>query len=377
MMSDSPIMVPFLSVLDDQQQRLVTTVGLIYSRHGRWPTWQYIEETLERENFNAAQILTSIQREPTNSYGYVWPTHSGTPGYSDQIGLTIAGLATIQAAEPTVAYFLRFVSSIGTIRSSIDLDPFEEIKPTTTRDEISALRRPFVPINQRLLELLHHEPATWHCELVDTSSENWRISLPPELRRFAGVSSVEDYLDRLRTLLIPVRTSNEVPYYSPFTLPAAIDYLDVVWQLNFGNPLVVPPGVERSARLAFDASTPEEVDSRLSALAELLKNLQVQGVKGKGGHPLERLGAFLETHLPQEVHERINKAVQLLDDVRRLRTGGQHFSANTETVGPLNRLGIGFPVSDWPMAWQQIQKSVATAFDAIRDELQASTVDEK
>ena len=61
-----------------------------------------------------------------------------------------------------------------------------------------------------------------------------------------------------------------------------------------------PPGVERSARLAFDAGSPDEVDSRLSALAELLKGLQVPGLPGVGGHALQRLGPFLESQLPIE-----------------------------------------------------------------------------
>ena len=62
-------------------------------------------------------------------------------------------------------------------------------------------------------------------------------------------------------------------FRSPFTLPASIDYLDAVWRLRFGNRLVAPPGIERSARLAFTATSPEEADSRLSALAEVFKGL--------------------------------------------------------------------------------------------------------
>jgi hypothetical protein len=52
---------------------------------------------------------------------------------------------------------------------------------------------------------------------------------------------------------------------SPFDLVATFDYLDVIWRLKFKAPLVALPGAERVARMATDATSSEEFDSRLSA----------------------------------------------------------------------------------------------------------------
>lgn len=136
------------------------------------------------------------------------------------------------------------------------------------------------------------------------------------------------------------------------------------------------PGVERSARLALDASSPEEVDSRLSALSELLKGLKVSGQSGIDGHPVERLLTFLKSKLPKEAHERINQAIKVLDDVRRLRNGGQHYGASHDPAAVLVRLGVGYPVLNWSIALRHIQRTVATAFYDLRDEIQASVEDQ-
>jgi hypothetical protein len=224
--------------------------------------------------------------------------------------------------------------------------------------------------------LLQKEPATWHCQF-NPPTEGWEeVELSPEVRRFAGVRTVEDYLSRLR-LVLGHKDRAEPTFYSPFTLAASIDYLDAVWQLHFGDTLVSPPGVERSARLAFAATSAEEADSRFSALAELLKDLRVPGVPGVGGHALERLVPFLVSVLPPESHERIRGAVAQLDAARHIRAAAQHSGARSQSVDSYTRLGISHPVSDWPGTWKQVQAVIATAFDSIRDELQASDLDTK
>ena len=100
------------------------------------------------------------------------------------------------------------------------------------------------------------------------------VELAPQVRRFADLRDVDDFLERLGSMMAEARQPSEAPVLaSPFTLPAAFGYLDTVWQLKFGNPLSVPPGLERSARLVLDVATADEADTALSALAEVLKNL--------------------------------------------------------------------------------------------------------
>ena len=364
---------PLLADLNREQQILIEEIAKVFLEHSDWPTWQYIEETLERKNLDAEILWASLPREYSLDYGYVWPPTLSTPTALQRIGLTIAGLGKVPIAQTYVDNFLALVRAIGSIRSNIRLDPFADTKPTVTRDDVVGSRWPPIMMDKSLLAFLDHEPATWRCQVITTSEDDWSIELAPSIRRFADITSLEDYLARLRELLVPTETPPIATVDSPFTLPASVDYLDVVWRLRFEKrPLVVPPGVERSAKLAFNAVTQEEVDNRLSVLAELLKNLQVPGVDGIGGHPLQRLGPFLARELPSESHERVDEAMQLLDAARMIRTGGQHHSAQSETVAAYSRLGLSFPVVDWPAAWQQIQRVVATALNDIRDEIYAS-----
>jgi len=120
------------------------------------------------------------------------------------------------------------------------------------------------------------------------------------------------------------------------------------------------------------AGGPEEADSRLSALAELLKGLRVPGVPGLDGHPLQRLAPFLECQLPPESHERVRKAVAVLDAARQVRTAAQHTGARATVEDACAVLGLNYPVVDWTTGWQQVQIVVADACAALSDELRAA-----
>lgn len=320
-------------------------------------------------------VLAGMPREPTHNYGFIWPTRHGLPMPQDQIGLTIAGLRHVQAASSLVTGLCSLISALGTIRSEIALDPFANERPRVTMRQAAEVESklrgfPIPRIDKSFLPFLTKEPSAWNCQVVDNSSDDWVIELSPVIRRFAGLKDVDDYLDRLNLVLIPGDEAATSLFVSPFTLPAALDYLDTVWRLKFKAGLLVPPGIERSARLAFDVSTSEEADSALSALAEVLKSLQVPG--GSGGHPLQRLGPFLANEISPEAMPSVDDAIALLNAVRQLRASSQHVGAQPEAVSAFARLGLVYPVSDWGMAWRQVQGAVGHACDILRRELHAS-----
>ena len=185
---------------------------------------------------------------------------------------------------------------------------------------------------------------------------------------------MEDYLERTRILVAGERAPERLGLSpSPFTLPAALDYLDVVWQLKSGKPLLGRPGLERSARLAFTVESGEEANSALSALAEVLKTLQVSGVEGVGGGPLDRIELFLSTRLPEESMDRIRASVGILKAAQSIRHGQQHAGSETSKIGAYEVLGLQYPIYDWRGAWSQIQAEVSSAADALREEIHASS----
>jgi hypothetical protein len=355
-----------------EQQALLDAVARIYLEHEKWPTWQWLNEMLERDGFEATSILASFPR--TTSYGYSYlRAINPSPQPLEKVRLTVAGLSQVQDARVRVSAFIKFVGVLGTLRSKIILDPFGEIQPTIDRREVLSFIFPSIAVGEELLELLAGEPPLWNSQVMHQTDSGWSLLyVPPLTRRFAGVNTIDGYFEVFSRFLAAEEERPDETLLSPFTLPASIDFLDAVWQNRFHKPLVVPPGVERSARLAFTATTIEEADSRLSALAELLKNLAVPGTPGVDGHPLERMKAFLLGRLPSEASERVTNAIDVLDAARRMRVGGQHHGASPVTIAACARLNIAYPVSDWSEAWSRIQAKATAAVDAIRDEIQAS-----
>ncbi len=353
------------------QQQLIDILGSVYLEHGQWPSWAYVEEKMERLDLDGAAVLASLPRGAHN-YGAVWPMRQGAPTPDTRVGLTVAGMSNLAGGELVVDAFVRLVGAMAAFRADVELDPFSDTRPRMTRGDVLALAGAFEVDEGRLLDLMQKEPPTWHCQANRPSPDDWTIELAPEIRRFAGVRDVAGYLDRLSRYTSPPARAPEEKLVSPFTLPGSIDYLDAVWRLRFGERLVVPPGVERSARLAYAAASPEETDNRLSALAELLKQLNVPGAPGVSGHPLSRLRRFLTDALPQEAHARVYGAIEVLDAARQARAASQHQAAQRDAIDAYHVLGLSFPVTNWSAAWQRIQAVVTLAFDAIRDELQAN-----
>ena len=339
-------------------------------QNGKWPRWAWVDELLDSRGLDSAAVYQSFPKEFSVGYGYL-SSQRVVPGDLDQVSLTVAGLSHVTIAQPLVRLFLDLLNAFGTYRSRISLDPFGDTQPSGERAQVLAGRTEALN-ESRVLPLFTHEPPTWHITF-DPQLENWeRVVLPAVLRRFAGVQSVSDYLERLGTYLLPVVSNTNEPVPSPFTLPAAIDYLDVVWRLRYGEQLVTPPGVERSARLAFTATTDEEADSRLSALAELLAGLQVPRTPGARRHALQYLREFLDNDLPPESVERVHRNIDILNCARIVRVGAQHNTTRTQLVDALAKLGLTYPVIDWSDGWRHIQNEAANAFNAIRDEIQAA-----
>lgn len=144
----------------------------------------------------------------------------------------------------------------------------------------------------QLRQLLEHEPAIPRPTSVEG---NWRIKLHPELRRYDGVRDATDYLDRVAAFLMPAAEISPPMYPSPLTLPDALGYLDAVWRLHFQEALIKLPGAIQSARLAVDVGSVEEFQAAMSALGEILADLQAPGVDGGAGdrrvaHDGDRVG---------------------------------------------------------------------------------------
>jgi hypothetical protein len=120
--------------------------------------------------------------------------------------------------------------------------------------------------------------------------------------------------------------------------------------------------------LAFDAGNEDEFRSRCSALMDLVKNWNAPGVPGAGGgHPLQRLADYLAAHLDENDTADASAAIDVLEAVRRIRTGQQHAHRSHEALAALNEFGVVGPPFDWTAAWSTIRERVTIAVLDLRD----------
>jgi len=195
-----------------------------------------------------------------------------------------------------------------------------------------------------------------------------------QLLHYADVGlDLPEYVRRIvSNFFQPAALSRARVVSSPLSLPASLGYLDTAWRIAIATKehLVVVSSPERTATLAFDAGTREEYLERISALGDILKSLNVPaGGAQKGGHALERLGAYLTAKLPAESHSRVADALDRLDQVRHIRNGGGHAEAEPAALRAYRSLGIEVPITDWGGAWNILRQLTIEALDALRDEL--------
>lgn len=372
---------PLLSPLDDDQRLLLETIARPFLNANDWPYYQYVEGRLDGRDLDAAGILATLPRvshpHPQGlRYGLTWLEQ---PGRDDsRVALTIAGMAHVPALAGVVEYFLDVLRFLVARRGDAHFEPFEVVSIEITSDDVREHFGAASLYADLTYALLDREPATWSGSRGVEPGGRWRRDLDRELRHFASVSGVEDYLDRVAAYLVPPSPRRPVVVQSsPLDLATAFDYFDVVWHNAFGQHVFRVPNAERMTKLAFDVETVDEFDSRLSGLADLLKNLLVPGAPGvAGGHPIERLAPFLESRLPNSSSERLRDAASVLFAITRIRNVRQHGAASATVVEALREVGLPYPLMDWSTDWEVIRARATEAVNVLREEIQTAHVPE-
>jgi hypothetical protein len=180
------------------------------------------------------------------NYSLVRRGHSTSP--DTLVKLTIAGFAHIPEHADVVDMFLAVLNELANRRAEAAYDPHQVIEVIVSGSElVDQLGISSHPMAAILPDILDGEPATWHGS-GNVAASDWKHTVSPFVRRFRAVSGVDDYLLRLRAFIVPAAPAAEPVVVSPLSLAAAFDYLNVVWQLRFGDGLLTIPSVERSAR---------------------------------------------------------------------------------------------------------------------------------
>jgi hypothetical protein len=356
------------SPLPDAVRLLCAVADGFGTARGEWPVWQYVVRQLDDEAPDAEKLLQGL---PTWQHHYrpiFWNSSTVVPAPGDAIQLTVHGMvhARHPATEPLVAGFLAALRLAGEKQREIEPVPTKavevELQGSAFTDEVNKRAGSSLSSGQ-LLAVLNHEPATWTG--VQGTAENWTWDLTwARLRPYRDVHTAEEYLARLEEL-VGVAGFAASPIGLPaMALPDAFDHLDLAWRLVVKAPLLRIPRAAMAAKLALPAISVEEFESRCSALADLLNNLQVSG----DGPALQAMKGQLSELLRAE-DARAHTAVDVLRNVVALRAGQQHHGADIRAERARAALGLTRFGSDWAGSWDQLRSVTVEALATIREEL--------
>jgi hypothetical protein len=369
-MIDPNTLDPLLAPLPEDVRALLRIVGKAMLTIGGPPVYQYVQGELGRLGYDAEAVFGRLPTFAAGHTVYTLARRDRSGLDHDPVKLTIAGMAHLPELESTVAMFLRVVRELAIRRANAPFDPARVISVKVAGVQLVAdLGLHEEPLVGLLPDLLQGEPSTW-IGAHASDETGWAVEPSALVRHFATVTDVNDYVTRLRDWMAPAVPVCAPKPVSPFGLVVAFDYLDVVWQLQFGRKLVHLPSAERVASLTVGVAGVAEFTDRLSALGEMFKGLDVPA---SGNGTFDRLLTYLPLHLPPAAMPRIRTAIDLLRKATDLRNGGQHYDAASQAARALPTFGLTFPISDHAAAWQAVQAHVIAALDTIREEIRAAT----
>jgi hypothetical protein len=365
------------------QLRILEFITEGFVHHREWPVFDYVAGHFEAEGINVWSELRSLPTHPQGYYAVDLPTNR-EPDPGGRIALTMLGLFQAEAMGAHTHLDSPFLFALTTLAAIRRDTPRTYNAPRsfkiTSGELLERLAGAFDDelTPQGLRDLFAREPPFWGSAFQGDSDDGWEMTITPAVLQFYGVTDIRDYLSRVVAMLTLPAFEAIPATPSPLGLVAAVDYLDTVWRLAHDNAphLFNFHSAQATAQLAFDANTPAEFESRMSALGDMLRTYKLptagetQSAKSKKGRdkPLTPLERHLVALLP-ESSDRIKTAIETLGHLIDVRDGGQHSGARGKGAVALAALGVGYPPRSWPDAWNAISAKAIEALDAIREEL--------
>lgn len=381
-----------LKPLTEEQQWVVDVIGgAFWKEHFTWPTFLYVEAEMDNRGHDLREVLATfpmIGGGRNQFYGALSSLpHIASINETQELKLSLLGLwhcdGTLRPfARAAVADVISILNMFVVKRRSWRPNPTGTKMPEITSEEVLAYQKQRVfdgndadrnsaQWSRLLYQLMEDEQCFQggHSATNDTLT-SWRWTVGRSVRQYKDVASIEQYVERLTTLLAPPPAIEHRTTASPLDLPTSLGYLDSAWRLTHERKhllhLVSP---EKVASLAFDAGSREEFFDRLSALCDTMKGFQVPAGSTKDGHAVVRMKGHLQDILPPEAHTRVDEALDVLSNLVAIRNGGEHGDAQDKAASSWLALRVRLPVTDWTAAWILVRQRAIVAFDVLRDEL--------
>ncbi|MEY2590530.1 MAG: hypothetical protein QOJ67_2514 [Acidimicrobiaceae bacterium] len=174
--------------------------------------------------------------------------------------------------------------------------------------------------------------------------------------------------------LVPIDPDERSAKLAPLALHEALDFLDLAWRLAFDRPLIGLTTTAGIASLALEPSSRSEVETRLSALGDVLHQLHVADEllpaapdKKKVTGSLNRVETCLRSRVVDAELEMALQALRTLRHVMRVRAGLQHAGARGGMETSFAQLAIEFPPQDWRVMWNELTARCVASLVALRD----------
>jgi hypothetical protein len=366
-----------LDPLEEDQEKLLRIVWSIFQCEGaRWPLFNYVEFHMRKQGLDASSVLGGMPTIGKLKYhgGYApvgYSSSGGIPTANSTVHLTMAGLFHVHnEAMSMISGVLAYLRQMTRAREVIAEEPFDI--PNVNVGLLDALKA----------EGLDEEVMPW---VAAVAEHEWPAmqSTRREIRTntFGSLSflseanfyTIEEYLLAITAATTPQQTSRILEYRDPRMLLRTIDHFDVTCELVLKRQLVAKPAMSRSALLAQPAQSHSDLQSGLSALGEIIGELQVPGKNPN--YATGRLLSWLTQELPklgQAACSRIQTAIATLDAVREIRNSGQHPKPNKQLIAAHELLGLPFPIQDPQNAWDIIRAQADVAFETLREEVLAA-----
>lgn len=205
-------------------RRLLQAIWDIAVETGNWPTFAELDRLLDSQyDIQAVDVLRAMP--PGFLYG-VGPSSPMPPMDSQEIGLTIAGVAACQNTSEILSVFVEFIQmATSTEKGWQSPTDQPDAQPSLTDVEFAAKARTLPAAGRdRLLQMLflifQTERNGWAGCTADPSTGHWTIFFNREIRAFRNVRDIDDYWSRRSKPWEAGRTAS-TPAAPSVTLPGA------------------------------------------------------------------------------------------------------------------------------------------------------------